>query len=93
MGKLTGVVVNKGVELSLNFQAVQKKRKFGWDISLNLTYLSNKMTKFKEIVNTGGVNGQGLSGAYAETIEDGYSLLTFKMPVFLGFDGNGDQRL
>jgi len=90
---LPGVVINKGLEVSLNFQAIPKKRKFGWDINYNMTFLHNEMTEFNEIVNTGGVNGQGLSGAYAQTIQNGYSLFTWKMPVFIGFDGNGDQRL
>jgi TonB-linked SusC/RagA family outer membrane protein len=90
---LPGVVKNKGLEVSLNFQAIPKKRKFGWDINYNMTFLKNRMTNFDEIVNTGGVNGQGLTGAYAQTIQEGYSLFTWKMPVFLGYDGNGNTRL
>jgi iron complex outermembrane receptor protein len=89
---LPGVVKNKGLEVSLNFLAIPKKRKFGWDINYNMTFMSNKMTEFNQIVNTGAVNGQGLSGAYAQTIQNGYPLFTFKMPIFQGFDGNGDAR-
>lgn len=90
---LPGIVVNKGLEVSLNIQAIPKKRNFGWDVNYNMTFLKNKMTDFNQIVNTGAVNGQGLSGAYAQTIQNGYPLFTFKMPVYLGLDGNGDQRL
>lgn len=86
---LPGIVVNKGVEVSLNFQAVPRKTKFGWDINYNMTFLKNEMTEFNQIVNTGQVHGQGLSGAYAQTIQDGYPLFTFKMPVFLGYDADG----
>ncbi|MEK7199089.1 MAG: SusC/RagA family TonB-linked outer membrane protein, partial [Bacteroidota bacterium] len=43
-------------------------------------------------VITGAVNGQGLSGAYAQTIVNGSPLYTWKMPVYLGLDGNGDAR-
>jgi TonB-dependent starch-binding outer membrane protein SusC len=89
---LPGVVINKGLEVSLNFQAIPRKRKFSWDINYNMTFQKNKMTEFHEIVNTGAVNGQGLTGAYAQTIQNGYPLFTFKMPIFLGFDGNGDAR-
>ena len=90
---LPGFVRNQGVELALNFQAVPRKRKFGWDINYNMTFLKNRVTELNQIVITGAVHGQGLSGAYAQTIQDGYALFTWKMPVFLGFDGNGDQRL
>lgn len=47
------------------------------------------MTEFNQIVITGAVNGQGLSGAYAQTIQNDYPLFTFKMPVFMGYDADG----
>jgi TonB-dependent starch-binding outer membrane protein SusC len=88
---LPGSVVNQGVEVSLNYQAI-KKTKFSWDISYNMTFYSNEMKGFDVAVNTGVVNGQGLSGAYAQTFANGYPLFTWKMPVFEGFDGNGYAR-
>ena len=88
---LPGIVINRGWEFSLNYKIIDRKS-LSWDIGYNMTFLKNKMTKFNEIVKTGGVNGQGLSGAYAQTIQNGYSLFTWKMPVFLGYDGNGDAR-
>ena len=86
---LPGFVRNQGVELSLNFQAVPMKKKFGWDINYNMTFLKNRVTELNQIVITGAVHGQGLSGAYAQTIQDDYPLFTFKMPVFLGYDASG----
>jgi TonB-linked SusC/RagA family outer membrane protein len=88
---LPGVVVNKGLEFSLNAKAINGKR-FSWDINYNMTFIKNEMKEFNQIVITGGVSGQGLSGAYAQTIINGYPLFTWKMPTFLGFDGNGDAR-
>ena len=88
---LPGVVINKGLEFSFNYAAIVK-HKFTWDISYNMTFLHNELRDFNVVVNTGGVNGQGLSGAYAQTFANGYPLFTFKMPVFQGFDGNGDAR-
>lgn len=90
-GNLPGYVLNKGLEVSLNYQLV-KGKKFGWDVSYNMTFLKNKLADTKYNLNTGAVSGQGLSGAYAQILKDGYSLFTFKMPVFQGFDGNGDAR-
>ena len=88
---LPGFVRNTGWEFSLNYQAL-KSRKFTWDVSYNMTFLHNELSDFNVVVNTGGVNGQGLSGAYAQTFANGYPLFTWKMPVFQGFDGNGDAR-
>jgi len=88
---LPGQVVNQGVEFSLNYQAI-KKTKFNWDISYNMTFYDNKMSGFDVPVTTGAVNGQGLTGAYAQTFTNGYPLFTWKMPVFQGFDGNGYAR-
>lgn len=88
---LPGVVTNTGWEFSLNYQAL-KSTKLKWDISYNMTFLKNELNDFNVTVNTGGVNGQGLSGAFAQTFANGYPLFTWKMPLFLGFDGNGDAR-
>ncbi|MDB5229977.1 MAG: hypothetical protein JWN76_782 [Chitinophagaceae bacterium] len=88
---LPGYVVNKGLEFSFNYAAL-RGHKFTWDISYNMTFLHNELKDFNVVVNTGQVNGQGLTGAYAQTFANGYPLFTFKMPVFLGFNGNGDAR-
>jgi TonB-dependent starch-binding outer membrane protein SusC len=88
---LPGFVLNTGLEFSLNYKLIKTKN-FSWDINYNMTFQHNEVRDMKQIVNTGGVSGQGLSGAYAQTITDGYSLFTWKMPVFLGFNGNGYAR-
>ena len=88
---LPGYVKNTGFEFSLNYQAI-KAKKFNWDINYNMTFLKNELRDFNVVVNTGAVSGQGLSGAYAQTFANGYPLFTWKMPVFQGFDGNGDAR-
>lgn len=85
---LPGYVVNSGLEFSFNFAAV-KGNKFKWDINYNMTFQKNKMTDFPLIVPTGEVSGQGLSGAYAQTIQNDYSLFTWKMLVFEGYDKDG----
>jgi iron complex outermembrane receptor protein len=66
-----------------------KGAKFSWDINYNMTFMHNEVKDFDQIVNTGTVSGQGLSGAYAQTITDGYPLFTWKMPVFEGYDKDG----
>jgi iron complex outermembrane receptor protein len=88
---LPGFVINKGTEYSLDFKAIKGKN-FTWDINYNMSFVHNEVQDFNVVVNTGAVHGQGLSGAYAQTFANGYPLFTWKMPTFLGFDGNGDAR-
>ncbi len=88
---LPGKVINKGWEFGINYKAIRAK-KFSWEVNYNMTLIHNELKEFNVVVNTGQVNGQGLTGAYAQTFENGYPLFTWKMPVFLGFDGNGNSR-
>ena len=88
---LPGKVINKGLEFGINYRVVHS-RDFAWDVNYNMTFIKNEMKDFEVEVITGEVSGQGLSGAYAQTFANGYPLFTWKMPVFLGFDGNGNAR-
>ena len=85
---LPGQIINAGVELNLTYQAVQKKN-FGWEVLYNMTFLNNTVKDFGSVVPTGSINGQGLSGAYAQTIRSGYPIFSFIMPTFTGYDANG----
>jgi TonB-linked SusC/RagA family outer membrane protein len=86
---LPGNVINSGAEIGLTFQAVQGKD-FNWEILYNATYVKNNVKNFgSRVVITGDINGQGLTGAYSQTIRDGYPLGSFSIPVFTGYDANG----
>ncbi len=90
---LPGIVKNTGYEIGLDYQLVRSKygRSFTWDVAYNMTFLKNEVTNFgQNVVNTGEVSGQGLTGAYAQTIVNGKSLFSFKMPVFNRFDADGN---
>jgi TonB-linked SusC/RagA family outer membrane protein len=85
---LDGDVINKGIEVGLNFAALQGG-KFTWDISYNMTFIKNTLKNFKNYIVTGNIDGQGLSGAYAQLITNGQPLYTFNVPNFAGFNANG----
>jgi TonB-dependent starch-binding outer membrane protein SusC len=86
---LKGNVINKGVEVGLNLQAVQGK-KFTWDVNYNMTFIKNSIKNFGNTnVITGDINGQGLSGAYVQLIKNGSPLASFNLPTFTRYDGNG----
>jgi iron complex outermembrane receptor protein len=86
---LPGRVINKGVEVGLNLNALRKTN-FSWEVLYNMTFVDNEVKDFgNRNVITGNINGQGLSGAYAQLITNGSPLASFNVPVFGGFDANG----
>ena len=87
---LPGIIRNSGVEVGLIFQAVQKPT-FGWEVNYNMTFLKNNVESLGgNIIPTGNINGQGLSGAYAQTIRAGSPIYSFYLPTFAGFDDQGN---
>jgi len=88
---LPGKVTNKGWEFTVNYKIIQGN-KFNWDASLNMTTVKNNIEGLPSQINTGVVNGQGLSGAFAQTLTNGSPIFTWSMLDFQGFDGNGNAR-
>lgn len=85
---LDGTVLNTGMELSLDAFIVDKSD-FSWQVKYNMSYTHNEVTDLGTFVNTGEINGQGLTGAYAQRIAEGQPLFSFYMREFEGFDENG----
>ena len=86
---LDGNIINKGIEVGLNAQVVQGN-KFSWEVLYNMTFLENTIENFgNSTVITGDINGQGLSGAYVQTIRNNFPLSSFNLPTFAGYDNNG----
>jgi TonB-dependent starch-binding outer membrane protein SusC len=88
---LPGEVTNKGWEFNVNYKIIEKKD-FQWDASFNATTVRNNITGLPSPINTGSVSGQGLTGAFAQTLTNNNPIFTWSMPQFLGFDGNGNAR-
>jgi iron complex outermembrane receptor protein len=83
---LDATIVNKGVELQLNGN-VLNKNDFNLDMSANLTMLKNELKDFgANQIPTGEVNGQGLSGAFAQLIVTGQPVNSFYLKKFIGID-------
>lgn len=81
-------VINRGLELQLAYDII-REGKVRWDIAGNATFLKNNVTNFSGLYNTGGINGQGLTGAYAQRIVNDRPLFSFFMPTFTGYDATG----
>ncbi len=87
---LKGILKNKGVEVSLNYKLVNNEN-FTWDIAGNASFSSNKIKDFKGFVQSGGLNGQGLSGAYAQVVTNDYPIYTYYLLEFKGYDSTGNS--
>jgi len=83
-------VTNKGVEVQLSGAIVQKTD-ITWNLTANATFVKNEfvspeLAAIPFLKNTGGLHGQGSSGAYSEAIANGQPLDVFYLPRFPGFD-------
>ncbi|PSL49411.1 iron complex outermembrane receptor protein [Chitinophaga niastensis] len=86
---LPGNVINNGVELQLKGEII-KNRDFSWSVGANATFLHNKLKDYSgPPVLTGSISGQGVSGATAQRLANGYPLNTFYVRKFEGFDDKG----
>jgi TonB-linked SusC/RagA family outer membrane protein len=88
---LPGNLINTGFEVALNYKIIDRED-ITWDVSANAAFLKNSMENFGGVeLLAGGINGQGLSGAYAEVIKDGYPLYTYYLYEFKGYDASGNS--
>lgn len=84
---------NTGVEFTLNYQIIDNKS-FGWDASVNTTFLKNEVAKLDvATIQTGSLFGQGLSGAFVQPITQGFPLYGFFLSEFKGYDAKGNTIL
>jgi len=63
-----GQITNKGIEISLS-ASVLKMGGFSWDLSGNITFNDNKVTK---------LSGQPFAAGFASWVQEGYSLGSFR---------------
>ena len=81
-------VINEGIELTLEGDAIQTSD-FKWTVIANAAFNHNIVQNFSGLINTGAINGQGLTGAFAERIAGGQPLFAYFLRDFSGFDSNG----
>jgi TonB-dependent starch-binding outer membrane protein SusC len=81
-------IQNRGIELSLNIVAVSTKD-FSWDVNFNVAHNKNLIKRLEGLYNTGRINGQGLSGAFAQQLSEGEPMFAFFLRDFDGFSADG----
>lgn len=88
---LDGRIINRGFELSLGTTLLRTEQA---EISFNAnaTFIHNEVKDLPGApIITGAINGQGLSGATAELIRNGYPINAFFLRSFSGLDANGNS--
>jgi iron complex outermembrane receptor protein len=81
-------VINSGLEISIEADAISRGD-FKWTINGNVAFNNNEVKNFGGLINTGAINGQGLTGAFAQRIAQGQSLYAWFLRDFAGYDENG----
>jgi len=85
---LDAVVENKGWELGLSWNAIEKSEA-SFTVSGNIAYNENMLKDFAGALDAGTIYGQGLTGAYAQRLAGGHPLFSYHLREFEGFDSNG----
>ncbi|MEO6684715.1 MAG: SusC/RagA family TonB-linked outer membrane protein, partial [Dyadobacter sp.] len=83
-------IQNRGIELALNAVVIDGK-KFSWEVLFNASYNKNLVKNLIGTYDTGEINGQGLSGAFAQRLAEGQPLFAYFLREFGGFDDNGNS--
>ena len=84
-------LINKGVELSIGAALVQTKD-VTWELGINGSYNKNVLKNYNaSLIQTGQVNGQGVSGSFAQAIANNQPADVYYLKQFSGFDAKGQQ--
>ncbi|MDB5020490.1 MAG: TonB-dependent receptor [Pedobacter sp.] len=85
---LPGQIVNKGLELNLNANIIEKAD-VSWSLGGNATFIKNRVNNIVGIIKTGALSGQGLSDVTTEVIQSGLPLFAMVTRKYNGLDPNG----
>jgi len=86
---LDAMVLNQGVEFSLNYDIIQGED-FFWTAGFNMAYNKNEIQDFDGAIPAGTIRGAGLTNAFAQRLQSGQPLYSFYLREFTGFDENGN---
>ena len=83
-----GIVLNTGLELELNYDWIDTED-WGFTTSFNIAYNDNEVQDTQLVIPSGPINGNGLTGAFAQQLSAGRPLFSYYMAEFTGFDEEG----
>ncbi|MDQ6609596.1 MAG: SusC/RagA family TonB-linked outer membrane protein, partial [Bacteroidota bacterium] len=82
---LDGNIENKGLEISVNSSLLNHKD-FSIDLNANASFIKNKVSGLSSSINTGALDGQGITGTTVQVIRNGLPINAFFTRQFLGID-------
>lgn len=82
-------IINQGVEFSLNYDWIQTDD-VTFSSSFNFAFNDNEFSSLSGSFNAGPINGPGLTGAFAQRLEEGQSVFSYFLATFEGFDADGN---
>lgn len=87
---LDGEIVNSGLEFTLT-AALMRKKDLTWNATMNIAFQKNELKNFVGAIETGGLHGQGISGATIQRLVSGQPINVYYMRRFLGIDKTTGQ--
>jgi TonB-linked SusC/RagA family outer membrane protein len=88
---LDAVLINKGIEASVTVNWLNSTD-WSWSTTANFTMIDNTMEDFVAAgIQTGQLNGPGLTATPTQVLENGYASQTFKLREFEGYDDEGNS--
>ncbi|WP_240920283.1 SusC/RagA family TonB-linked outer membrane protein [Sphingobacterium chungjuense] len=85
---LDGEIRNRGVEFGLHSNVIQKEN-LTWNIGANLTLLKNEVNNMNNVILTGALSGQGVSGATVQVIQAGLPMFAIMTREYTGLSPEG----
>jgi len=96
---LPGHLINNGFEVTIGANIIESKD-LTWDFSFNFAHNKNMLKEFYAAgtknpltINTGQINGQGVSGTLGQIITNNQPVDEFFLKPFQGYDQNGNQKI
>jgi iron complex outermembrane receptor protein len=89
---LDASILNSGFEFSLNW-AVIRNENMTWNIGGNIAFLKNEVQDLLGSFQTGGLHGQGISGATSQLIVADQPLNVYYLRKFEGIDKGTGQSI
>jgi iron complex outermembrane receptor protein len=87
---LPGSLENKGIEASLSYKIIDNEN-LTWNFDINGSFLQNTVRDFELFVPTAALNGQGLSGAFAQVLTNNQPAYSYYLYEWRGYDATGNS--
>ena len=89
---IDGDITNSGLELAIN-GAIVRNREVTWNAGINLAFQKNELNNLINTISTGGLHGQGISGATSQRLTNGQPINVYYLRHFEGLDKATGQSI